>query len=454
MPSLGLLYMASYLRSKEISVILLDAEGRCMNHEETVKFILSNNPKTVGITTTTTSILSAVSIAVSLKKISSDIKIILGGPHVTALPNETMSSFKDIDACVLGDGEINFAKLITNILSGKYLSDGIDGLIYRNGDEIKLKSKKGYLENLDSLPFPAWDMLNGFPSIYRPPFHSYRRLPLANIVTARGCPFACSFCDRSVFGGKIHSHSVEYIVEMIEYLVKDFGIKEISIKDDMFIISKERVHQFCDQLLKKNLNIQWSCNARVNFISDDILKEIKGAGCWMVSYGIESGSPLMLKKMMKGISKEQVMTALKLTRKNDIVSKGFFMIGMPGETEKTIQETLDFIKDLPLDELNINFFTPFPGSRLYQEVLAEGFKPDYSRMNMLDTVYVPKELTEEKLRSYQKKIIYVFYLKFSKLVLYLRRAFQDMDEFKRNLRMLKMFMKVIYSSLKREAKRS
>lgn len=450
MPGLGLLYIAAFLRKEKLPVILLDAEGRGLDEDAVVKNIIGQDPQVLGITATTISMLSAVNVANKVKTISPDIKIFLGGPHVTALHRETMESFPKIDGCIIGDGEISFANIIRNIVSGNDLSNGVDGLIWRKGGEILFKPKEVHIENLDSLPFPAWDLLEGFPKIYRPPFHSYRRLPVANIITTRGCPYACSFCDRSVFGKKTHSHSVEYVIEMIEYLTKNFGIKEISIKDDMFIMSKERVSEFCRQLIRKNFNIQWSCNARVNFINDEMLKDMKKAGCWMVSYGIESGSPVMLKKMMKGITKEQVLNALKLSRKNGIVSKGFFMIGIPGETETTMQETLDFIGELPLDELNINFFTPFPGSLLFQEVVAEGFQPNYSRMNMLDAVYVPKGITVEKLTAYQKKIIYAFYLKLSKIAFYCLRALKDINEFKRVARMAKMFAKVAYSSFRKK----
>lgn len=454
MPGLGILYIAAYLRKEKLPVIILDAEGRGLDEEATVNHIVRHDPQVLGITATTVSIISAVIIARRVKAISPNIKIFLGGPHVTALPRETMESFPEIDGCIIGDGEISFSNIIRNIESGNDLSDGVSGLMWRESNKISYKPKESHLEDLDSLPFPAWDLLDGFPEIYRPPFHSYRRLPVANIITTRGCPYACSFCDRSVFGKKLHSHSVEYVIAMIEYLTKNFGIREISIKDDMFIISKERVNEFCRQLNLKNLNIQWSCNARVNFITNEMLQDMKKAGCWMVSYGIESGSPEILKKMMKGITKEQVLRALRLSRKNRIVSKGFFMIGIPGETEETMQGTLDFIKDLPLDELNINFFTPFPGSQLYQEVLEEGFKPDYARMNMLDAVYVPKGLSEARLRTFQKKIIYAFYLKLSKISLYCLRALTDINECKRIFRMARMFGKVALSAPRKKSRRA
>lgn len=441
MPGLGLLYIAAFLRQKDLPVMVLDAEGRGFDLEHTVRALTGENPGILGITATTLSIISAANVAQAIKSVIPTIKIFIGGPHVTAMPMETMQTWPYIDGCVLGDGELSFLKIVQNLQDNLEFYQGVNGLVWRRDDEIYTNPKKGHLRDLDTLPFPAWDLLKGFPKIYRPTFHSYRRLPVANIATTRGCPHACSFCDRSVFGRKTYSHSIDYVIAMINYLVKDFGIKEISIKDDMFILSPNRVIEFCRQLRNKKIDITWSCNARINSVDNELLREMKRAGCWMISYGIESGSPKMLKKMTKGITKEQIVRALELTRQNNIVSKGFFMIGMPGETLTTLNETLDFIKKLPLDELNINFFTPFPGSRLFDEVVQEGFVPDFKRMNMLDPVYVPVGLTQKNLLKYQKQIICSFYLRFSKIVEYLLRSLKNTHELKRLFRTLKMSMK-------------
>lgn len=448
MPGLGILYIAALMRKEGLGVELLDAEGRGLDIESTVHAIVKRNPGVVGITATTLSIVSAAKVAKELKDRIPHVKIFVGGPHVTALSIETMKSFPHIDGCVLGDGELSFTRIVHNIQDGAGTERDVDGLIWRRDDEVLINPKKGHLKDLDSLPFPAWDFLEGFPLIYRPPFHSYRRLPVANIVTTRGCPWICSFCDRSVFGQKTHSHSIEYVIEMIKYLIKDFDIKEISIKDDTFVLSSERVIEFCRQLREKKLDVTWSCNSRVNYVKDEMLREMKKSGCWMVSFGIESGSPKMLKKMMKGITKKQITNALELTRKHGIVNKGFFMIGVPGETTETLRETRDFIKDLSLDEISLNYFTPFPGSQLYREVIKEGFQPDFGRMNMQEVVYVPKGLTKDDLQHTFQSIVYKFYLQPNKLLIYMFRALKDYNEMRRVYRMGKVFIRLLYSSVK------
>ncbi|MCP4147741.1 MAG: radical SAM protein [bacterium] len=445
MPGLGILSLAACLRKKKIPVSVLDAEGMGFDLETTVKRLVKMRPKILGITSTTLSFLSAAAVAAEVKKQLPDVVTVFGGPHVTAMPNETMKEHALIDAVIQGDGELSFTRLVENVHSGTALHCDVDGLLYRENGTILANPKTRHHQDLDSLPFPAWELLEGFPHIYRPPFHSYRKLPLTNIITARGCPCACSFCDRSVFGRKIFSHSIEYVTDMIEYLVRDFNIREISIKDDTFTTSTERVVRFSEILEKRNIKISWSCNARVNYINEEMLKAMKKSGCWLISYGIESGSPVMLKKMMKGISKKQVTKALQLTRKYGITSKGFFMVGIPGETKETVAETIDFIKDLPLDEMSINYFTPFPGSELYGEVIEEGFKPDFSRMNMQEIVYVPKTIEKDQLQASLKSIIYKFYLRPDKILRYLSRALKDYNEFQRVYRMGKTFLKLIFA---------
>lgn len=450
MPGLGVLSLAACLRKEGLPVSLLDAEGTGLDMARTVDRIASLTPRIVGITSTTLSFHSALAAAAALKERLPGVVTVLGGPHVTALPRQCMENHPEVDAVIPGDGETGFTRLVQNVSRGAPAHSQVEGIFYRQGEEILETPKTGHLQDLDRLPFPAWDMLEGFPKIYRPAFHSYRKLPLANIVTARGCPWACAFCDRSVFGRKVYSHSLEYVVEMIQYLVKDFAIREISIKDDTFTTSAERVAGFARLLAKKNLKIAWSCNARAGDVDGDILKEMKRAGCWMISFGIESGSPQLLKKMLKGITHEQVTRALELTRKAGITSKGFFMIGVPGETKETLRQTMAFVKKIPLDEISVNYFTPFPGSRLYKEVLEEGLKPDFKRMNMQDVVYVPRGLETKDLRTAFQAIVYKFYLRPLKLLRYVSRGLKNYGEMKRVYRMGRVFANILLTSVKRK----
>lgn len=450
MPGLGLLYLAANLRKHGHPVRVLDAEGLCLDTATVVEMLRVSPPKVLGIGTTTLSLFNAASVAEAVKARLPETLVVLGGPHVTALPRQTMEQFPAIDACILGDGETSLLALVENALGGRELGQGVDGVLWREGADIRTHPKTRHIADLDSLPFPAWDLLDRFPGLYRPPFHSYRRLPVANIVTSRGCPGACSFCDRSVFGSKAHFHSIDYILEMVERLVKDFGIREIAIKDDMFTVTKERVGEFCARLRERKLDILWSCNARVNSVDGRMLGDMKRAGCWMISYGIESGSPAMLKKMMKGATLDQARRALTLTRASGMVSKGFFLLGIPGETSASLAETLRFLGDLELDEMSLNFFTPFPGSKLYAEILAEGFEPDFSRMSMQEVVYLPKGLTEADLRRFQKKMIRSFYLRPGKLLGYFARGLGDSGERKRLWRMGKTFVSLVASGLRRK----
>jgi len=440
MPPLGVLYMAANIRKHGFSVSLIDAEGARLAQEEITARICELAPKILGITATTLSIHKAGALAEAVKQCLPETCIVAGGPHATALPMETLKQFKAIDAVIIGEGEHSILQLAQNVMAGRGPGEDIDGVAWRVGENLFHSPCQGFLQDLDSLPMPAWDLLEGFPKDYRPPFHSYRRLPVANIITSRGCPGACTFCDRSVSGRKVRYHSVDYVLKMIEHLATVYGIREFSIKDDMFITPKSRVLDFCRELKRRNLDITWSCNARVNSVNEELLRTMKDAGCWMISYGIESGSEQMLKKMMKGVTKEQIVKALTMSREHGIVSKGFFMIGIPGETEQSMRDTLDFLKSIPLDEMNVNFFTPFPGSKLYEEVIAEGHRPDFPSMSMQSITYVPKGLNAPLMKKYQKEMIISFYVTPPKILLYLKRALTDVHECKRLWRSFKLFV--------------
>ena len=150
------------------------------------------------------------------------------------------------------------------------------------------------IKNLDDLPFPAWDLLDNFPRGYKPAAFKCKRLPATYIISARGCPHLCIFCDTSVFSRQYRAFSAEYIIEMINFLQLNFGIKEIIFEDDTFVIFKKRLILLCETLIKKKINISWSCNGRADAVKPDILRLMKKAGCWQISYGIESGDPEIL----------------------------------------------------------------------------------------------------------------------------------------------------------------
>lgn len=410
-PPLQLAILAAVTRSYGFNTKIIDSVALNWNFQTTLKLILNENPDYVGISSTTVSIHKAAKLAELIKQYKPNIKILIGGVHLSALPRETMERFPSLDIGVIGEGEITIIESL-KALEEKADLTNVKGLIFRKSDEIVQTGTRPLLKDLDSLPFPAWDLLPDLAKFYRPSLQSVRRLPSTLLLTTRGCYGMCTFCDRTVFGNKIRAHSVEYVVDMVKHLYTKYGIRDFQIDDDSFLTFPSRVRDFCQLIRRENLNISWNCLARVDRITAETLDEVKKAGCWQIQYGIESGSQEILDFIKKKITLEQIEHALILTRKAGIATKGFFMLGHFLETKKTIRKTIDFAKGIALNDFQITFFTPFPGSEAYYTADKYGkFNKKWEEMNTFNPVFVPHGLTKEDLFKYQKLAYREFYLR-------------------------------------------
>jgi radical SAM superfamily enzyme YgiQ (UPF0313 family) len=241
---------------------------------------------------------------------------------------------------------------------------------------------------------------------------NYQRGPGASLISSRGCPQVCTFCDRSVFGTRYRYFSEDYLLDLISDLHHRYRIKHLVFADDQFAASRPRLIRFCERLAGAGLPIRWNCDARVDSVDSELLEIMKRAGCWMISYGIESGSPEILAGVSKGIQLDQVEQAVRKTKEAGIRAKGLFMIGYPQETESTLNETLSLILRCPFDELNLSFLTPYPGTEIYaQAKRSPGFTEDWSRMNAMNCVFRPEGLATGTLEKAYAKIIRRFYMR-------------------------------------------
>ncbi|MBI3813208.1 MAG: radical SAM protein [Nitrospinae bacterium] len=423
LPSMGLLSLASVVRKSGYKTAVVEASSLNLSYDETVRQILSFSPDYVGITATTVSIFHAAKLAGKIKEGNKNIKVIIGGSHITALTKETLEMFPDFDFAAVGEGEETILELL-NAFDNRGSFDDVKGIAYRKGQEsgvgsreseevyIQINEKQDLIKDLDSIPFPAWDLLPDFPKAYHPVAIRCRKYPAAHLLTSRGCPHRCIFCDTSVFSRKYRAFSAEYILEMIKILYNKYGIREILFEDDVFVIFKKRLVEICEGLLKENLKISWSCLGRVHAVKPDILKLMKKAGCWQIGYGIESGDQKILDFAKKAITLEQVEEAVRWTKEAGIHTKGFFILGFPLETEESIINTIIFSKRIMLDDISANLMTPFPGSEIYNIADKYGkFNKDWSKMNMLQSVFIPNGLSEDKLNYYNKKMLKEFYLR-------------------------------------------
>lgn len=371
-PPLGLAYIASYLEKYSFKVKIIDANALRIEDEKIIETI-ENEPIIVGITAMTPYINSAWRIAQTIKQKFPKTLIILGGHHPSVLPEESLKE-EFIDIIVIGEGEETMKELAMAIINKSLSIDQIKGIVYKAGsNEIKYTQPRSLIENLNELPLPAWHLLP-FPKKYMP--SAYKKLPVATIFTSRGCPYGCTFCHAGILGKRFRGRSPENIISEIESLIKYYGIKEFHIADDNFTLDANRVMKFCDLLIKKNLNLPWACvgGIRVNTVNQhpELIEKMTKAGFYRTTIGIESGNQQILNNIQKGITLKQVKEAVKILRKNKIFFGGFFMIGNYGENEKTVADTIRFAKSLPLNYAQIMITTPYPGTKLYEQVMKEG----------------------------------------------------------------------------------
>lgn len=350
-PSLGILYIAAFLRNHGHEVSVIDCQVDGLTYAQMARRVMELNPDLIGITVMTFTLLDVREAIHAIRSVC-DIPIMVGGPHPTIYPEETMFSLKP-DYVVVGEGEYATLDLLNNFPSNQ-----------------KIWKSDKFIEDLDELPFPARD-LTPIPKYYSV---LAENTPTTTMFSSRGCPFFCLYCDRPALGKRFRSMSAKRTVDEMEECVK-LGIKEIFFYDDTFTVSKKRVIDICQEILDRDLDIHWDIRARVNTVDEQMLELMKDAGCTRIHFGVESAQPHILKNLNKGITREQVITAFKLCRKYGIKSLAYFMIGNPGETHRDIEETVKFAQKLEPDYMQCTILTPFPATKLYKDALSQKMIP-------------------------------------------------------------------------------
>ncbi len=410
MPPIGLLYLGAVCKNAGYETFFIDASCPERPIDFVIREIFSLKPSFVGISATTVAIASANRLAKKIKEVAPYVKIILGGPHISTVPMETMKRYTSFDIGIIGEGEETILEVL-EALSNKTSLNNVAGIIFRKEQELIQTIPRRFIANLDSLPYPAWELL--------PPLHIYKlsatrfqNQPTASLITSRGCFGSCTFCDVGVFGRKVRGHSAEYVLNMIEQLLNGYNVKSLIFNDDTFVYDKQRLELICKGIKERFNSIPWSCSSRINMVNPEILEMMRDAGCFQIAYGIESGVPEILKQINKKITLEQIRRTILWTERAGIRSKGYFIIGFPNETIETIQRTIDFAVSLPLSDFQMTFLTPFPGSEIYKLAKDAGeFDDDWEHMNMWDIVFVPHGLTKEYLIRKRNEAFRRFYLR-------------------------------------------
>jgi radical SAM superfamily enzyme YgiQ (UPF0313 family) len=383
--SLGLLYIAAVLRENGFEVKVYDANLRKgdpllvrkkINPRELLAIYRKNlpnpnfyiwekirrlirkfSPNVIGISIVTCAYNSALNVAKIAKEIDKDIIILVGGPHPTALPTEVLKE-PYFDIVVRGEGEYTTLKLLKSNLNPKK----VKGLTFKTKNKIIHNPPAGQIKNLDYLPFPARDLLinrKDAPSII-----------MGEIMGSRGCPFGCYFCgSRMMWGTHVRFRSPKNVVSEIEQIHKIYGIKNFVFTDDTFTLNKKWVIQLCKLIRDRKLDITWLCNTRLDVIDREILREMKLAGCDKIAVGVESGNQKILDAMGRNITLNKMRAGVRKIKEAGFILHATSMIGYPGETLKTIEDTEKFIKEINPDTFFVYIATPYPGTKLYD--LAE-----------------------------------------------------------------------------------
>jgi len=409
-PGIGTLVLAAVARARGHRVHLVDGKRTGTPVEEVARLVAAHDPDHVGIGATTISIANAARIAARVRALAPRAVVTVGGPHVSAVPERTLERFPAFDYAIVGEGERSYFALIDALAVGGDPC-AVPGLARRTAGGVRVNPRAPYLEgdDLDALPEPAWDLLPEFPLRFQPNVFNYRRTPVASLVTSRGCPFSCTFCDRSTSGRRGRFHSVESVVAMCRRL-EAMGVRHVLFYDDLFTVSRPRVLELCERFLAEGFRFTWSCNSHPNLLDAATLRLMRRAGCWQIAYGIESGSQRVLDVVKHEVKLPRMLETLRRTREAGIRVKGLLMMGHPTEDETSLAETVDFLRTAPCDLVQITKFTPYPGTPSYPTIRAYGrFDEDWERMNAMQWVFVPHGLTPERLERRFRDAYKAFY---------------------------------------------
>ena len=409
----GLCWLAAVAIEHNYKTEIIDALALGLNNHKLLDLIIEKNPRWVGITACTLDIYAAADLAEKIKSVNPDIVIIVGGAHITAVPVETMERFSAFDIGVIGEGEATIIDLMSALeRKNNDLLSEVDGIVYRDSGRILSTRPRQFIANLDLLPLPKWELLPNIRKYYHAPPWTMHSGQTVTVITSRGCPFQCIYCDRKVFGNKVRFHSAKYVLSIIKVMRFQYGIKHFRISDDNFIANRARLIEICNLILMEDLKISWSCLARVDSIDADSLALMKRAGCWSIAFGIETGSQQIHDFEKKGVSLTKIENAVAMVRRAGIKVIGFNMIGHPFETIETIKETINFNKKIKVDEFKTQFLIPFPGTEFYQNASRYGIlDKDWKKMGVFkEPVFIPRGLTKKDLIKWNKRGFVSFYL--------------------------------------------
>lgn len=418
-PHMGLGYIASALRKSGHEPAILNAARDSVMPDRAADAARAGGFRIIGISVYTSYISSIKSYAGAIRARCPDAAMVAGGPHAIFSPEETFELIPEFDYAVTGEGEETLSQLASllekNPKPGAEELQRIPNLAWRDGAGCE-RTQCRIIEDVDSIEPPAWDLLGPhlFP-LYPNGIFTVRK-KIAPVITSRGCPYACTFCGASrVMGRKVRLRSPDAVAGEIELLNRKYGIREIHIMDDNFIIDRTHATRICEDLIRRELDLVWASTTgiRLDGLDDDLARLMKKSGCYSVAVGIESGSQRVLDLMKKHLKLAIVRDRVDTLRRHGIEVTGLFILGLPGETTEEMRETVRLALSLDLNRANFFNFTPFPGSELYDKLKAEGKlnRLDYDELYIHNLSYIHDSIDPDELTGMIRSAHFRFYLR-------------------------------------------
>jgi len=392
-PPLGVTYVAAAFENAGAEVRIFDYIVSGYTKEKLRAQLDEFEPDVLGSTSVTLNFPGAAEIVCAAKRHRPSLITMMGGPHVSFTAEESLKAYPGIDLIVRGEGERTIAELMAEGMDPS-VWERIMGLAFRRSGGIVMTEPQPFIEDLDTLPLPARHLL---------PLSRYQALGYSiSIITSRGCPYSCIFCQgRRMVGNRVRLRSTLQVVDEIEQILA-YGIGRINVADDLFVSRSGRVKEVCDEILRRNLRFDWSAFARVNTVDRETLRLMREAGCDSVSFGVETGNEEMLKRIRKGIRREQVREAVSLCRETGIIAHTSFIVGLPGETPETLKETGEFAASLG-SLYGYHFLAPFPGTTVREEVDRydlEILTDDWTRYDANSAIVRTSRLAPEEIERF------------------------------------------------------
>jgi radical SAM superfamily enzyme YgiQ (UPF0313 family) len=439
-PPLGLGYLAAVLEKEGYDVKLIDMIDTSFKDAE--RIIRGEKPQVVGISCNLTDFRwGAFELAKIAKRVDSNMVVVLGGSHATHLYKQILENFP-VDIIVRFEGEFAFLEVVKALETGSDLKS-VKGIVYRDGGKIVKTEDRQAIDNLDSLPFPAYhffdfDKYVHYASPVKFKGKNVSELKSSNMMASRGCPYHCKYCSISTFWHSCRFRTVNNVVDEMEFLHENYGVTHFNFFDDVFTLDKARVEKLCREIIRRKLDISWECVTRVDFVSDDMLAWMKKAGCLSISYGVESGSPTVLNAVNKKQTLDQIVRAFHMTHKHGILAYILLMVGNPNESNNSIDETIDLLRIIKPDKIRTTLTMVYPATDLYSTCKEKGWIDDEYWLTKKAAPIYTVENSVGQLQKWESKIVFSYYMQRGKIVklleiLFYRAFFKNLREIARRL---------------------